>query len=38
MGSVEGTDLVVALVEGAKKAALTEHLKADPRFDFSKFK
>ena len=38
MGWVEGTDLVMVLVEGAKKSQLTEHLKGDPEFDFSKYK
>ena len=36
MGWIGDTDLTIIFVEGAKKAELTEHLKADAEFDFSK--
>lgn len=38
MGWIDDTDLAIVLVDGAKKAELIEHLKADPEYDFSKYK
>jgi hypothetical protein len=38
MGWVEGKDLTILFVEEVKKAELTEHLKADSEFDFSKYR
>jgi hypothetical protein len=35
MGWIEGTDLNIVFVEGAKKDQITEHLKAHAEFDFS---
>ena len=35
MGWIDGTELSIVFVEGAKKDQLTEHLKADVEFDFS---